>query len=116
MRHKIKGRNLSRNFKQRKALISGMLISLIKHERIQTTEAKAKELRRYADKIVTVGKKNTLHARRQAFKILRDESVVRKLFDDIAVRNQDRNGGYVRLIKSGYRYGDSAPMSYVELV
>ena len=93
-----------------------MLVSLLQHERIQTTLAKGKELRSWADKIITLGKKGTLHARRQAFALLRDEGIVKKLFDKIAPRLKDREGGYTRVYKLGWRQGDGAPLSLVELV
>jgi large subunit ribosomal protein L17 len=91
-----------------------MLVSLIQHERIKTTLAKAKELRSWADKMITLGKKNTLHARRRAFALLRDEGMVKKLFDEIAPRFKERQGGYTRIYKMGWRTGDSAPLSLIE--
>jgi large subunit ribosomal protein L17 len=93
-----------------------MLVSLLQHERIKTTLAKGKELRSWADKIITLGKKGTLHARRQAFALLRDEGIVKKLFDEIAPKLKDREGGYTRIYKMGWRHGDRAPLSVVELV
>jgi large subunit ribosomal protein L17 len=93
-----------------------MLVSLLQHERIKTTLAKGKELRSWADKIITLGKKGTVHARRQAFARLRDEGIVKKLFDEIAPKMKDRQGGYTRVYKLGWRQGDSAPLSLVELV
>jgi large subunit ribosomal protein L17 len=93
-----------------------MLVSLLQHERIKTTLAKGKELRSWADKIITLGKKGTVHARRQAFAQLRDEGIVKKLFDEIAPKMKDRQGGYTRVYKLGWRQGDSAPLSLVELV
>jgi large subunit ribosomal protein L17 len=92
-----------------------MLVSLLQHERIQTTLAKGKELRRWADKIITLGKKGNLHARRQAFALLRNEGIVKKLFNEIAPRLKDREGGYTRIYKMGWRPGDGAPLSFVEL-
>jgi large subunit ribosomal protein L17 len=92
-----------------------MLVSLLQHERIQTTLAKGKELRRWADKIITLGKKGSLHARRQAFALLRNEGIVKKLFDEIAPRVKDREGGYTRIYKIGWRTGDGSPLSFVEL-
>jgi large subunit ribosomal protein L17 len=93
-----------------------MLVSLLQYERIKTTLAKGKELRGWADRIISLGKKGTLHARRQAFALLRDEGIVKKLFDEIAPRFKDRDGGYTRVYKLGWRQGDGAPLSLVELV
>jgi large subunit ribosomal protein L17 len=93
-----------------------MLVSLLQHERIQTTLAKAKELRGWVDKIVTVGKKGSLHARRHAFALLRNKEIVKKLFDEIVPRLKEREGGYTRVYKMGWRQGDGAPLSLVELV
>jgi large subunit ribosomal protein L17 len=93
-----------------------MLVSLLDHERIRTTIFKAKELRSIADKIITLGKKGSLHARRQAFAFLRNESIVKKLFDDIAPRFKERAGGYTRIYRLGWREGDNAPLSLIELV
>jgi large subunit ribosomal protein L17 len=97
-------------------MFRNMLGSLLQHERIKTTLPKAKELRSWADKIITLGKKGTLHARRQAFALLRDEGIVKKLFDEIAPKLKDREGGYTRVYKMGWRQGDGAPLSLVELV
>jgi large subunit ribosomal protein L17 len=93
-----------------------MLVSLLQHERIQTTLAKGKELRRWADKIITLGKKGNLHARRRAFALLRDREIVKKLFEEIVPRLKDREGGYTHIYKLGWRHGDGAPLSLVELV
>ena len=93
-----------------------MLVSLLQYERIKTTLAKGKELRSWADRIITLGKKGTLHARRQAFALLRHEGIVKKLFDEIAPKFKDREGGYTRVYKLGWRQGDGAPLSLVELV
>jgi large subunit ribosomal protein L17 len=93
-----------------------MLVSLLEHERIKTTLAKGKELRSWADKIITLGKRGTLHARRRAFALLRDKTIVKKLFDEIAPKFKDRAGGYTRVYKLGWRQGDAAPLSLVELV
>jgi large subunit ribosomal protein L17 len=93
-----------------------MLVSLLQHERIRTTLAKGKELRGWVDKIITLGKKGTLHARRQAFALLRDEGIVKKLFEEITPRMKDREGGYTRIYKMGWRQGDRAPLSLIELV
>jgi large subunit ribosomal protein L17 len=93
-----------------------MLVSLLQHERIKTTLAKGKELRGWVDKIISLGKKGTIHARRQAFALLRNEGIVKKLFDKIAPQLKDRGGGYTRIYKMGWRQGDGAPLSLVELV
>ena len=97
-------------------MISNMAVSLFRHERIETTVTRAKELRIFAERMVTLGKNGSLHARRRALGFLRDKEVVHKLFTDIAVRNGSRNGGYTRIIKTRLRYGDCAPMSFIELV
>ena len=97
-------------------MFRNMMVSLLRYERIHTTLAKGKELRSWADKIITLGKKGTVHARRQAFAVLRDEGVVKKLFEEIAPRMKDRQGGYTRIYKVGWRTGDAAPLSLVELV
>jgi large subunit ribosomal protein L17 len=116
MRHHNGHRKLNRTSTHRKAMFSNMTASLIVHEQINTTLPKAKELRRYADKMISLGKRGTLHARRQAFSFLRDQDVVSKLFDGLADRYKDRSGGYTRVLKAGFRYGDNAPMAYIELV
>ena len=116
MRHLKKGRKLNRNSSHRKAMFRNMVTSLLRHERIETTDAKAKELRRFAEKIITLGKKDTLHARRQAFTWVRDREVLHKLFSDLGERYRDRPGGYTRITKIGFRRGDAAPMSVIELV
>ena len=116
MRHRVAGRKLSRHTQHRELMFRNMLGSLLQHERIKTTLPKAKELRSWADKIITLGKKGTLHARRQAFALLRDEGIVKKLFDEIAPKLKDREGGYTRVYKMGWRQGDGAPLSLVELV
>jgi large subunit ribosomal protein L17 len=115
MRHRVAGRKLSRHTQHRKLMFRNMLVSLLQHERIKTTLAKAKELRGWVDKIITLGKKNTLHARRQAFALLRNEGIVKKLFDEIAPRLKDRMGGYTHIYKMGWRQGDGAPLSLIEL-
>jgi len=97
-------------------MFTNLVTSLFRYERIQTTDAKAKELRRVADKLITLGKRGDLHARRLALRDLRDREILAKLFDDIAPRNADRQGGYTRIIKVGRRLGDNAPVSYIELV
>src|SRR4030043_1484489 len=116
MRHRVAGRKLSRHTKHRELMFRNMLVSLLHHERIRTTLAKGKELRTWADKIITLAKKDTLHARRQAFARLRNETIVKKLFDEIAPKMKGREGGYTRIYKMGWRQGDGAPLSLVELV
>ena len=109
-------RNLGRNSSARKAVFRGMLTSFFQHERIETTEAKAKELRGLADQMVTLAKRGDLHARRQVLAYLMDEDVVTKLFSEIAPKYADRQGGYTRVIKTGLRKGDAAPLAIIELV
>jgi len=116
MRHRVAGRKLSRHTQHRELMFRNMLVSLLQYERIKTTLAKGKELRRWADRIISLGKKGTLHARRQAFALLRNEGIVKKLFDEIAPKLKDREGGYTRVFKFGWRQGDGAPLSLVELV
>jgi len=114
MRHQKTGRKLGRTSSHRLATMRNMVSSLIEHGRIKTTDAKAKELRIVADKIVTLGKKGDLHARRRAMRTLRGKTVAKKLFDEIAPRFADVNGGYTRIIKFGRRPGDNALMSFIE--
>ena len=109
-------RKLGRDSSARKALLRGIVTSLFQHERIETTEAKAKELRKVADKMLTLAKRGDLHARRQALAYMMDEDVVKKLFDEVAPKYKDRQGGYTRIIKAGVRQGDAAPMVIIELV
>jgi len=116
MGHRVAGRKLSRHTQHRKLMFRNMLVSLLEHERIKTTLAKGKELRGWVDKIITLGKKDNLHARRQAFALLRNEGIVKKLFDKIAPQLKDREGGYTKIYKMGWRQGDGAPLSLVELV
>jgi large subunit ribosomal protein L17 len=116
MRHRIKGRKLNRTSTHRKAMLKNMAASLLIHEQIVTTLPKAKEMKRFADKLISLGKRDTLHARRQAFAILRSEEAVAKLFNTLAGRYADRPGGYTRVLKAGFRYGDAAPMAVIELV
>lgn len=116
MRHRKSGRQLSRNSAHRWALMRNMITALLREEKIRTTDPKAKELRRWADRVITLGKRGSLHARRQALGIVQDKAVVRKLFDTIALRFKDRPGGYTRIIKLGIRRGDAAQMSLIELV
>ena len=116
MRHRKQGRKLNRTASHRKAMFANMAASLIEHEQIVTTLPKAKELRSVVDKIITLGKRGDLHARRQAISRIRDVAQVKKLFDVIGPRYKDRNGGYTRVLKAGFRYGDNAPMAVIELV
>ena len=116
MRHLNSGRKLSRNSSHRWAMMRNMVTSLLREEKIQTTDPKAKELRRWVDRVITLGKEGSLHARRQALAIIQDKTVVHKLFDTIATRFQNRPGGYTRIIKIGRRHGDAAPVSLIELV
>jgi large subunit ribosomal protein L17 len=116
MRHRNIGRKFSRTSSHRKAMFSNMCTSLIEHELIKTTLAKAKELRRYVEPLITVSKVDTVHTRRQVFDTLRSKSAVGKLFTTLGPRYVERPGGYVRVLKCGYRAGDNAPMAIVELV
>lgn len=116
MRHRNSGRKFNRTASHRKAMFANMAAALIKHEQIVTTLPKAKDLRSVVDKLITLGKRGDLHARRQAIAQIRDEKMVKKLFDVLGPRYQDRQGGYTRVLKSGFRYGDSAPMAVIELV
>ena len=116
MRHKISGRKLNRTSQHRRALFANLANALFKHEQIKTTLPKAKDLRPYAEKLITLAKKGGLHSKRLAMAKLRDTSVVSKLFSEIAERYSERPGGYTRVLKSGYRYGDTAPMAIIELV
>jgi large subunit ribosomal protein L17 len=116
MRHGNSGRKLGRTSSHRKAMFANMAVALLKHEQITTTLQKAKELRPIAEKLITLGKRGDLHARRQAWSVLRDDAVTQKLFDAIATRYKDRKGGYTRVLKAGHRYGDAAAMAIIELV
>jgi large subunit ribosomal protein L17 len=116
MRHLKQGRKLGRTSAHRKALLRNLATALLEHERIITTEPKAKELRRVADKLVTLGKRGNLHARRQAFQVVQSNAVVQKLFNEIAPRFAGRQGGYTRILRLGYRPGDAAAMAVIELV
>ena len=116
MRHGMSGRKLNRTSTARKALFISLSHALLKHEQIKTTLPKAKDLRPIAEKLITLGKRGDLHARRQAISYLRDEKLVTKLFTTIAERYKDRQGGYTRVLKAGFRYGDAAPMAIIELV
>ena len=116
MRHRMSGRKLNRTSQHRQMLFRNMSQALIKHEQIVTTLPKAKELRPVVERLITLGKRGDLHARRQAFAKLRDEAMVAKLFDVLAERYNSRKGGYSRVLKMGNRYGDAAPMAILELV
>jgi large subunit ribosomal protein L17 len=116
MRHGKAGRKLNRTASHRKAMFANMAASLIKHEQIVTTLPKAKEIRPIVEKLVTLGKRGDLHARRQAISQIRDVAVVSKLFDAIASRYATRNGGYLRIMKAGFRQGDNAPLAVIEFV
>lgn len=116
MRHGIAHRKLNKTASHRKAMFANMAAALIKHEQITTTLPKAKELKPIMDKLVTLGKRGDLHARRQAISKVRDKDQVRKLFDTLGPRYEERPGGYTRVVKAGYRYGDAAPMAVIELV
>jgi large subunit ribosomal protein L17 len=115
MRHLKAGRKLNRTSDHRKALFRNLVTSLIEHEHVKTTDAKAKELRRIADRMITLAKRGSLHARRQAASYVRTRKAVSKLFDEVAARFRDRPGGYTRVVKIGIRHGDAAPMSVIEL-
>ena len=116
MRHRQSGRKLNRTSSHRKSLFKNMAQALLKHEQIVTTLPKAKELKRVVEKLITLGKKGNLHSRRLAFNQIRDKDMVSKLFDNLAKRYSDRKGGYTRVLKAGFRYGDSAPMAVIEFV
>ncbi|MFA7430191.1 MAG: 50S ribosomal protein L17 [Rhodospirillaceae bacterium] len=116
MRHGMSGRKLNRTSSHRKAMFANMAAALLQHEQIKTTLPKAKDLRPVAEKLLTLGKRGDLHARRQAASMLRNDAVVKKLFSVLAERYKDRQGGYTRVLKAGFRYGDAAPMAVIELV
>lgn len=116
MRHRKSGRQFNRNSSHRQAMFRNMMVSLLKHEQIKTTVAKAKELRMFVEPVITLGKESTLTNKRTAFAKLRDRDIVAKLFDEIGVRMKDRPGGYTRILKCGNRPGDNAPMAYIQLV
>jgi large subunit ribosomal protein L17 len=116
MRHGLSGRKFNRTKGHRRALMANLANALLKHEQITTTLPKAKDLRPYVERMITLGKKGTLASRRLAAGRLRDESIVAKLFNTLGPRYKDRNGGYTRVIKAGFRHGDSAPMAVIELV
>jgi len=116
MRHRKSGRQLNRNASHRQAMFRNMMVSFFKHEQIKTTVAKAKELRTFAEPLITLAKEPSVANKRKAFAKLRDRDTVAKLFDDIAERMKDRPGGYTRILKCGNRPGDNAPMAYIQLV
>ncbi len=116
MRHRKAHRKLNRTASHRKAMFSNMAVALLKHEQITTTVPKAKDLRSVVDKLITLGKKGSLHHRRQAYAFLRDDTITKKLFDSLAKRYQTRLGGYTRVLKAGWRRGDVADMAVIELV
>ena len=116
MKHNIKNKKLNKTTSHRKAMFMNMSNSLIKHEQIKTTLAKAKELRRFIEKIITLGKKGDLLSRRKAVSILQDQKMSKKVFDVLAERYKNRNGGYTRIIKLGNRFGDNAPTAVIEFV
>ena len=116
MRHRHSGRKLNRTSAHRKSLLINMAQALVKHEQIKTTLPKAKELSPYVEKLITLAKRGDLHARRQAHTKIADDAMVAKLFDTLAERYQERAGGYTRIMKAGFRYGDDAPMAIIELV
>lgn len=116
MRHGLSGRKLNRTSSHRRAMFANMAAALIKHEQIKTTLPKAKDLRPIVEKLITLGKRGGLHARRQVLATMRDEAMTRKLFDSLAERYKTRAGGYTRVLKAGFRFGDNAPMAIIELV
>jgi len=116
MRHRLAGRKLGRTSSHLKATLNNMAVALIRHEQIRTTLPKAKELRPFVEKLITLGKRGGLHARRQAHSVLRDAEVTGKLFGPIAERYKSRKGGYTRVLKAGFRFGDTAAMAVIELV
>jgi large subunit ribosomal protein L17 len=116
MRHGFKGRRFNRTAEHRQAMFANMAAALIKHEQIVTTLPKAKDLRPVVEKLITLAKRGGLHARRQAMSQVRDEAQVKKLFDVLAARMKDRKGGYARIMKAGFRYGDNAPIAVIEFV
>jgi large subunit ribosomal protein L17 len=116
MRHRLSGRKLNRTSSHRMAMFANMAASLIEHEQIVTTLPKAKDLRPIVEKLVTLGKRGDLHARRQAIAQMRDRAMVKKLFEVLGPRYKDRHGGYTRVLKAGFRYGDNAPVAVIEFV
>lgn len=116
MHHGKTGSKLGRSSSHKEAMLRNMVTSVIKYERIRTTDSKAKELRKVAEKMITLGKKGSLHARRQALAVVRDKDMVGKLFGELAERYRNREGGYTRIVKTGYRVGDNAPVSILEFI
>jgi large subunit ribosomal protein L17 len=116
MRHRKTGKKLGKTSSHREAMLRNMVTSLLKYEKITTTDAKAKELRKVAEKMITLGKRGDLHARRQALSFVRDKEIVAKLFDELSARYRDLTGGYTRIMKMGNRTGDNAPMSIIEFI
>lgn len=116
MRHLRKGRSLHRSHSHRKSMLQNLAVSILVHERVQTTEAKAKEVRRLVDRIITWGKRGDVHSRRLTVRQVRDRTVVKRVFDELAPRYMERPGGFTRIIKAGFRQGDNAPMVVMELV
>lgn len=116
MRHRIAGRKLGRTTSHRVAMLRNLVTSLLEHEKVKTTDAKAKEVRPLAEKLIGLAKRGDLHARRQALSVVRKADVVKKLFETLSPRYQSRTGGYLRIVKVGYRPGDGAPVSLVELI
>ena len=116
MRHGKSGKKLGRTSSHRIAMLRNMVTSFLKHEKVKTTDVKAKELKKVAEKMVTLGKRGDLHARRQAAAFVRDKEIVAKLFEELSARYRDWNGGYTRIVKMGFRVGDNAPMSTIEFI
>ena len=116
MHHGKAGSKLGRTSSHKEAMLRNMVTSFIKHERIRTTDTKAKELKKLAEKMITLGKKGSLHTRRQALAVVRDKEMVGKLFGELTERYRNRAGGYTRIVKMGYRYGDNAPVSILEFI
>ena len=116
MRHKVRGKKFGRESDHRKLMLKNLVCSLVEHGRINTTEAKAKEIRGLAERVITYAKKGAVHHRRLAFKILNNRTLVKKVFDELAPRYEDRNGGYTRVLKNGTRKGDCAPMAIIEFI
>jgi large subunit ribosomal protein L17 len=116
MRHRIAGRKFDRSSSQRQALFRGLVTDFLRHEKIRTTEAKAKEVQSIAEKMITLGKDGGIHARRRALSVINDPDVVKKVFDEIGPRYADRHGGYTRVVKLGRRWGDGAAVAQLELV
>jgi len=116
MRHRKTGKKLGKTASHREAMLRNMVTSLLRYEKITTTDAKAKELRKVAEKMITLGKRGDLHARRQALSYVREKEIVAKLFDELSARYRDFKGGYTRIMKMGNRTGDNAPMSIIEFI